>query len=178
VKKAVFLDRDGVINRSVVRDGKPFPPGSLAEVDILPGVEGALALLRRAGYLNIVVTNQPDVRSGKQRLDVVEAMHRRLLGALALDEIRACYHIDEDGCNCRKPKPGLLLAAAREHDIDLAGSFMVGDRWRDVLAGQTAGCRVFFIDLGYQEQRPEPPYTPVRSLLEAAQAIVLDASAQ
>lgn len=176
MKKAVFLDRDGVINRSVVRGGKPFPPGSLEDVEILPGVEAALERLRRAGYLNIVVTNQPDVRTGKQRLDVVEAMHRHLLAVLALDEIRACYHVDEDGCDCRKPRPGLLLDAAREHGIDLADSFMVGDRWRDVLAGQAAGCRVFFIDFGYQERRPDPPYTRVASLLEAARAIEAEVS--
>ncbi len=175
MKKAVFLDRDGVINRSVVRDGRPFPPDSLEEVEILPGVSEALMLLRRNGYLNIVVTNQPDVRTGKQRLDVVEAIHRHLLDSLPLDEVRACYHTDEDECECRKPKPGMLLTAAKAHAIDLAASFMVGDRWRDIQAGNAAGCRGFFVDVGYQERRPDPPYVRVTSLLEAARAIVPEA---
>jgi len=177
VKRAVFLDRDGVINRSIVRGGKPFPPASLEELEVLPGVAGALELLREAGFLNIVVTNQPDVRTGTQSKRVVEALHRRLLGSLALDDIRACFHVDEDGCECRKPKSGLLRQAAREHRIDLAGSYMVGDRWRDIAAGQGAGCRAFFIDYGYTERRPDPPYVVVGSLIEAARAIVAEATA-
>ena len=170
--RAVFLDRDGVINRAIVREGKPFPPASLGELEILPDVHEALTLLRTAGYRNIVVTNQPDVRTGKQQREVVETMHRHLLEALPLDGIRVCYHIEQDGCDCRKPKPGLLVQAASEFGIDLPASFMVGDRWRDVLAGQAAGCYSFFVDLGYRERRPEPPYTLVTSLLDAARAIV------
>jgi len=145
---------------------------SIDELEILPNVREALAMLRQAGYLNIVVTNQPDVRTGNQRLEVVESMHAHLLDTLSLDEIRVCYHIDEDNCECRKPKPGMLLTAAAKHGIALGDSFMVGDRWRDVQAGQAAGCHAFFIDLGYGEQRPNPPYTEVASLLEAAKVIV------
>lgn len=167
----MFLDRDGVVNRSIVRAGKPYPPASAADLEILPGVPEALALLRKVGYLNVVVTNQPDVAAGSQRIEEVELMHARLLRELPIDDIRVCYHVDADGCECRKPKPGMLLEAAQSHRIDLTLSFIVGDRWRDVLAGQRAGCSAFFIDYGYDERRPDPPYTPVVSLLDAARRI-------
>lgn len=171
-RRAVFLDRDGVINRAVVRGGKPYPPASLDELEILPGVGEALERLRAAGLLNIVVTNQPDVGTGAQRRDVVEEIHARLKASLALDDIRICYHTDADGCACRKPKPGMLLEAAREHGVHLAASYMVGDRWRDVAAGQAAGCACYFIDHGYLEARPAAPFVSVESLLDAAQHIL------
>jgi D-glycero-D-manno-heptose 1,7-bisphosphate phosphatase len=171
----VFLDRDGVINRAVVRDGKPYPPDTLAELEILPGVSEALAALRAAGFLNVVVTNQPDVATGRQRREVVEAMHARLARELALDGIMVCYHASADGCACRKPKPGMLLDAAVEHGIELGSSYMVGDRWRDVAAGQAAGCRAaFFIDYGYREQQPAQPFLPAGSLAAAARSILAD----
>lgn len=174
-RRAVFLDRDGVINRAVVRDGKPYPPDSVAELEILPGVPQALAALRAAGFLNVVVTNQPDVATGKQRREVVEAMHARLARELAVDAIKVCYHAAADGCACRKPKPGMLLEAASDHGIDLATSYLVGDRWRDVAAGQAAGCRAaYFIDYGYREQQPAQPFVAVESLAAAARGILAD----
>jgi len=172
VRHAVFLDRDGVINQSVVRDGKPYPPESVQDLRILSGVPESLSALHDAGFLTIVVTNQPDVATGKQNLDVVQAMHVRLRAELSLDDIRVCYHRDADGCECRKPKPGLLLQAARELGIDLAKSYMVGDRWKDVAAGQAAGCTSFFVDYGYSEKRPDPPYITVKSLAEAGGRIL------
>jgi D-glycero-D-manno-heptose 1,7-bisphosphate phosphatase len=172
VRRAVFLDRDGVINRSAIRNGKPHAPESVEEMEILEGVGEALASLRNAGFLNIVVTNQPDVASGKLKVETVEIMHRRLRNELALDDIKVCCHDDADGCECRKPKPGMLLQAAREFGIDLAESFMVGDRWRDVAAGQAAGCANFFLDYGYSERRPDPPYIAVKSLAEASRRIL------
>ena len=172
MKRAVFLDRDGVINRAVVRDGKPYPPAGLEDFELLPGVEGAAAALRAAGYLVVVVTNQPDVATGKQRREVVEAMHDRLRASGLCDDIRACYHTDADDCDCRKPKPGMLLAAARELRIDLPRSHMVGDRWRDVAAGKAAGCTTYFIDSGYRERQPDRPDAVVASLAEAAQQIL------
>ncbi len=141
-------------------------------MEILKGVGDALASLRHAGFLNIIVTNQPDVATGKLKLETVEAMHRRLRNELALDDIKVCRHGDADRCECRKPKPGMLLQAAREFGIDLKQSFMVGDRWRDVAAGQAAGCANFFIDYGYGEKRPEPPYIAVKSLVEASSRIL------
>lgn len=165
MRRAVFLDRDGVINRALVRDGKPYAPINAAEFELLPGISAALNRLRESGFLNIVVTNQPDVATGKQQREDIDALHDRLKAGLAIDAFKVCCHVDADNCVCRKPKPGLLLEAAREFNIDLGASFMVGDRWRDVAAGQRAGCKTcFFIDYGYAEKRPEQPFIIVKSL--------------
>jgi D-glycero-D-manno-heptose 1,7-bisphosphate phosphatase len=172
-KRAVFLDRDGVLNASVTKDGKPYPPASPEEVVILPGVGEALHALKQAGFLTIVVTNQPDVARGTQRREVVERINRHLASALELDAFRVCYHDNADQCDCRKPLPGLLTAAAADHGIDLARSYMVGDRWRDIEAGRLAGCTTIFIDYAYDEkQPPNPPDKRVGSLLEAARWIL------
>ncbi len=170
--QAVFLDRDGVINRAIVRHGKPYPPSSLAELEILPAVSVALAKLRAVGFHLIVVTNQPDVARGLQTREHVEGLHAALRAQLPLDEIMTCYHDDNDRCSCRKPAPGMLLVAAQELDLDLSKSFMVGDRWRDIEAGQRAGCTSLFVDYNYAEGRPAQPYICVKSLLEAADWII------
>ncbi len=170
MRQAIFLDRDGVINRAVVRDGKPYPPAALADFELLPGVPSAIQCLRDAGFLIVVVTNQPDVATGVQRKEVVEAMHQKL--ARLCDDIRVCYHVDADGCNCRKPKPGMLLDAAKDWNIDLRASVMVGDRWRDVAAGKSAGCYTLFIDYNYRERRAEGPDAVVASLEEASRWIL------
>lgn len=176
-RRAVFLDRDGVINRAVIRDGKPYPPNSAAELEILTGVAESLRHLRAAGLLNIVVTNQPDVATGIQQRTVVEAMHSRLRRELAIDAIKVCYHVDVDNCACRKPKPGMLIDASADYGIDLTESYVIGDRWRDVEAGHAAGCRPpFFIDYGYLERRPVKPYHAVKSLFEAVTLILTDIS--
>lgn len=172
MRRAVFLDRDGVINASVVRDGKPYPPASLKELEILPGVAEAIRSLREAGFAIVVVTNQPDVATGIQRREVVEAMHSDLRNRLLIDDIKVCYHTDADNCTCRKPKAGMLLAAAHDLSIDLTSSFMVGDRWRDIEAGKAAGCHTFFIDYGYVERKPSLPHVVVTSLKEASELIL------
>jgi len=166
-KAAVFLDRDGVLNRAVVRDGLPHPPDSIESLELLPGVREACATLRRAGFLLIVVTNQPDIARGTRTWEDVQAVNRRLSELLPLDEIRVCPHDDRDQCDCRKPAPGLLVTAARERGIDLRRSVMVGDRWRDVESGERAGCWTVFVDHGYSEIRPERPDLTVHSLGEA-----------
>jgi D-glycero-D-manno-heptose 1,7-bisphosphate phosphatase len=171
-RRAVFLDRDGVINRALIRNGKSHAPEALEQFEILPGVGATLERLSDAGFLNIVVTNQPDVGAGTVALEVVESMHRRLLKELRIDALKVCYHVEADNCECRKPKPGMILEAARELGVDLERSFMIGDRWRDVAAGQRAGCRCFFIDYGYLEQAPDGPYVAVNSLRQAAQLIL------
>jgi D-glycero-D-manno-heptose 1,7-bisphosphate phosphatase len=175
-RAAVFLDRDGVLNRAVVRNGLPYPPDDLASLEILPGSAEACATLRGAGFLLIVVTNQPDIARGTRTREDVEALNRRLSELLPLDEIRVCPHDDRDGCDCRKPSPGLLLAAARDRSIDLGRSVMVGDRRRDIESGQRAGCWTVFVDYGYSERRPERPDLTVRSLGEAVPWILATAS--
>jgi D-glycero-D-manno-heptose 1,7-bisphosphate phosphatase len=152
--RAVFLDRDGVLNRALVRDGKPYPPRTLEELEILPGVEDALRRLKQAGYRLIVVTNQPDVARGVTPRSQVEEFNAWLKHRLPIDEFRVCFHDDSEDCSCRKPKPGLLCEAAREWGLDLTGCWMIGDRWRDVEAGQRAGCRTVWIDAGYREREP------------------------
>jgi D-glycero-D-manno-heptose 1,7-bisphosphate phosphatase len=147
----VFLDRDGVLNRAIVRGGKPYPPAGLDELEVPPGVPGACRLLKDAGFLLVVVTNQPDVARGTQTPEAVEAIHRALRSRLPLDDVRVCFHDDASGCHCRKPKPGLLLDAARDWNIDLGRSFLVGDRWKDISAGRAAGCTTVFLDYQYAE---------------------------
>lgn len=170
--RAVFLDRDGVINRAVVRNGKPYPPDSLDEMEILPGVAEAIAAFRAAGLRVVVVTNQPDVATGKQQRAVVDAMHAHLRAVLGIDEIRACFHVDADGCACRKPKPGMLLDAAASAGIDLARSVMVGDRWRDIDAGRAAGCFTVLVGPGYAERAAESPDHTAASLWDACGVIL------
>ncbi|MDQ7844547.1 MAG: HAD family hydrolase [Armatimonadota bacterium] len=174
--RAVFLDRDGVLNRAPVRAGRPLSVRGPEEVELLPGVPEACRRLREGGFALIVVTNQPDVARGALRVEAVEAIHDLLRARLPLDEVRVCYHDDADGCDCRKPKPGMLLEAARARGIDLGRSFMVGDRWRDIEAGRRAGCRTVFIDYGYDEPRPEGADFRTDSLLQAAEWILHDRS--
>ena len=171
-RRAVFLDRDGVLNRPVVRDGLPFPPLHADDLILYPDVAAGCVRLKEAGFALIVVTNQPDVARGKQTREMVEAMHEQLADELPIDAFFACYHDEGDGCDCRKPKPGMLLEAARAYDIDLARSYMIGDRWRDTGCGQNAGCTAIFLDFGYSERQPVPPFVRVGSMGEAADFII------
>jgi D-glycero-D-manno-heptose 1,7-bisphosphate phosphatase len=157
MRKAVFLDRDGVLNVSLVRDGKPYAPRTAAEFQIYPDVV-QLVRLRALGYLLVVATNQPDIANGLVSRDFVDGLHARLNETLPFDAILTCPHASGEGCDCRKPKAGMLYQAQAQFGIDLAGSFMVGDRWRDILAGSTAGCKTVFIDHGYAEDAP--PFHP------------------
>ena len=172
MKRAVFLDRDGVINRAVVIDGKPYPPHNLAALEIIPGVTDALQSLHDEGWLLIVVTNQPDVARGAASLQDVEAINQYLKQCLPIEKFFTCYHDNGDGCYCRKPLPGALLAAAKEYGIVLAISYMVGDRWRDIEAGNRAGCKTIFLDCDYDEKQPENFNHRVRYLAEAVDIIL------
>jgi D-glycero-D-manno-heptose 1,7-bisphosphate phosphatase len=171
VRAAVFLDRDGVVNRALVREGKPYPP-TASDLRLLPGVREACRKLREAGFALILATNQPDIARGAVTAEQVEGIHARMRLYLQLDDVQVCPHDDAAGCGCRKPKPGLLLDAARKWNIDLRASYMVGDRWRDVEAAQRAGCSAIFVDYGYRERQPIEPFLRVRSLGEAADWIV------
>ncbi len=168
MRRAVFLDRDGVINRAEVREGRPYSPADVAALTVLQGVPEALRRLREAGFLLIVVTNQPNVSRGVQTRASIEAIHATLRAALPLDDVRVCFHDDADHCPCRKPAPGMILDAARAGRIDLATSFMVGDRWRDIEAGRHAGCKTVWIDCGYAEPPPDAFDFRAGSLLEAS----------
>ena len=165
----MFLDRDGVLNRAVTRDGKPYPPANVSELEIVPDAAEALAALKAAGFLLYVATNQPDIARGTQTRIAVDAIHAEMAARLPIDAFYVCPHDDPDGCDCRKPKPGLLQQAASEHAISLPDSFMIGDRWRDVEAGRRAGCRTIWLDFGYRERGPSvPPDATLDSLADAA----------
>lgn len=168
LRRAVFLDRDGVLNRAIVRDGKPYPPASLAELDITEEAIDACTLLRGQGFALVCITNQPDIARGTACRDDIDAMNARVQQTLQLDRVLVCPHDDATECQCRKPRPGLLLAAAQDLGIALDASVMIGDRWRDVEAGRAAGCRTVFIDRNYREKRPAAPDYTTPSLREAA----------
>ena len=172
-QRAVFLDRDGVINRAFVRDGKPYPPASVDELIIAPDASAALQSLKQAGFLLLVVTNQPDISRGTRERAAVETIHQALRHALPVDDFFLCPHDDSDRCDCRKPRPGLLLRGAEKHHVDLTRSFMVGDRWRDIEAGAAAGCATVWIDYGYRERTSSvQPSTTVKSLRAAVDWIL------
>ena len=150
-QRAVFLDRDGVLDRAVVRAGKPFPPARLEDVEIIPGAITSLQQLADCGYVLIGITNQPDVARGTQSREVVESINALIQSRLPVREIFVCYHDHADECDCRKPKPRLILQAVQKYGLDLSLSWMVGDRWKDIVAGQAAGLKTIFVDYHYTE---------------------------
>jgi len=183
MRPAVFLDRDGTLNVQVVRDGKPYPPQTLAEFRLFPDVPAACAALAAAGFTLVVATNQPDVGRGTQAQAVVEAMHAQLQQLVpSIACIEACYAAGGDSGappdRRRKPEPGMLLDAARGLGLDLARSWMIGDRWRDIDCGQRAGVRTVFIDFGYDEVLRTAPDFTVRSFGAAVGIILADRQAQ
>jgi len=178
-RRAVFLDRDGVLNRAVVRDGHPFPPSGVEAFELHDDVIAGCARLKAANFLLVVITNQPDVGRGRQNRETVEAMHLKMQSALpSLDRIEICYHAGKrygDPCDCRKPRPGLILRAAAELKIDLAASYVIGDRWRDVDCAHAAGCRAIFIQRDYEERLRELPHFTVQNFNDAVNALLRDA---
>jgi D-glycero-D-manno-heptose 1,7-bisphosphate phosphatase len=178
-RRAVFLDRDGVLNRAVVRNGHPHPPAHLEDFELHEDVATGCARLKAAKFLLVVITNQPDVGRGTQGREAVEAMHLKMQSALpCLDRIEICYHAGErygEPCDCRKPRPGLILRAAAELKIDLCASYVIGDRWRDIDCARAAGCRAIFIQRGYQENLREAPDFTVTNFKDAVNALLSDA---
>ena len=173
-RRAVFLDRDGVINRPLIRSGRPYPPAALAEFEMLPDVPEACWLLEKLGFILVVATNQPDVGRGTLAREAVETIHAWLEQQLPIARIMTCFHGGAaygDPCDCRKPLPGMLFQAAETLKINLAASFMIGDRWRDIDCGFNAGCKTIFIDWSYQEALRQPPDYQLENLLEAAKLV-------
>jgi len=167
-RPAVVLDRDGVLNRVLVHNGKPYPPSNVEQLEIFPDASGCLTRLKSIGFLLIVVTNQPDVARGNLRRSDVEAVNEALRAMLPIDDFFTCYHDDANKCECRKPKPGLLFQAQSKYGLDLKNSFLIGDRWRDVDAGANAGCATIWINYGYAEGASRStPSAVVKSLHEA-----------
>lgn len=172
MKKAFFLDRDGVINQLIFREGKAQAPYSLEELALYPGVKEACLRIKESGYLVIIVTNQPDVARGWVKVESVEMINSKIKELLPIDDIKICFHTNSDQCLCRKPMPGMLFEAAREWEIDLLASYMIGDRYGDISAGVSAGCKTALVGPGdLQGNFPGPDYH-VTSLLEAVRLIL------
>ena len=172
MKKAVFLDRDGVINKAIVRDGKPYPPPNLEAVEILAEVKVSMEALKASDWMIVVVTNQPDVARGITSKKEVEKINNHLKYYLPIDIFCTCYHDDKDFCDCRKPNPGASTSVAKNNNIDLNNSYMIGDRWSDIEAGNRAGCKTFFINYSYKEKQPSSYTFQVKSLKEAVNIIL------
>jgi len=179
-RRAVFLDRDGVINRAMVRNGVPYPPSQAAQFELYEDVPEGCARLKAANFLLVVITNQPDVGRGTQSREAVEAMNLKMQSALqSIDRVEVCYHGGENHgqpCDCRKPRPGLILRAVAELNIDPKTSYVIGDRWRDVDCARAAGCRAIFIQRGYKEKLREPPDFTVTNFNDAVSAVLRDVS--
>jgi D-glycero-D-manno-heptose 1,7-bisphosphate phosphatase len=172
VRKAVFFDRDGVLNDAVLKNNQPYPPADAESLIVAEGALECLTRLRKAGYVSICVTNQPDCARGTRTWENIEAMNEKVLQVLPLDDLLVCLHDSPDNCGCRKPKPGMLLAAAEKWDLDLACSWMVGDRRSDVAAGLAAGCRTIFLDRGYDRPKETMPDFVCRSVERVADIIL------
>ena len=172
----MFLDRDGVLNVPLIRDGRPHPPTHLEEFKLYGDALNGCARLKQAGFLLVVVSNQPDVGRGTQSRAIVDAMNERLAALISvLDRIETCFHGGADfqqPCLCRKPKPGMLHRAAEMMLIDLPNSYLIGDRWRDVDCARAAGCHAIFIDRGYSETLRYLPDVTVTSFEAAVTAVL------
>jgi D-glycero-D-manno-heptose 1,7-bisphosphate phosphatase len=168
MKTAVFLDRDGVVNKAILRNRRPFSPRSLSQFEILHKVPEAVKILQNLGHEIVVVTNQPEISSGVISEDLTLEIHNTISSITGIKHFYFCGHNDMHNCECRKPKPGMIIQAAQDLDLDLTQSYLVGDRWKDIQAGQKAGCTCYFIDNEYDEIRPSPPFITVKSLYEFA----------
>jgi D-glycero-D-manno-heptose 1,7-bisphosphate phosphatase len=174
MNRAVFLDRDGVINKAVIKNGKPYPPKNLDTLELIDNVKDLLHLLKKEGFKLIVVTNQPDVARKKISKRTVDLINNYLLNLLPIDNIETCFHDDSDNCICRKPLPGLILSSAKRYNIDLKKSYLIGDRWKDIAAGKAANCKTIFIDYNYDEINSIRADITTFSLKEAVEKILTD----
>jgi len=169
--KAIFIDRDGVINKVITRNEKPSSPWRLEEFEIFPDVKKYLAAFKKMGFLNIVFTSQPDISRGNLKLEDLEKMHKIILETLPVDEIKFCPHDDKDNCQCRKPKPGLIIEAAKKWSVDLKKSYVIGDTWKDMGAGKAADCKTILIRRNYNKDLKENYDFEVKNLKEAVKTI-------
>ena len=170
-EKAVFLDRDGVLNNIIIKNGLPFSPENYENLKILPGVKESVIKLKQLHFYCLVITNQPDVSRGKIKKKAVIKMNEYLKKELSLDDIFVCYHDDQDKCECRKPNPGLIFEAAKKWNVKLNKSYMIGDRWKDIDAGNRSGCKTIFIDNNYEEKIKTKPDFTSKNLLKAVTII-------
>jgi D-glycero-D-manno-heptose 1,7-bisphosphate phosphatase len=168
--RAVFFDRDGVVNKIILRDGKPFSPRTIEEFVLTEGIRETVSSLKKRGYKTILISNQPEVARGRITLDTLDQMMQRVQREVGLDDLFICLHDDDDRCACRKPEPGMILEASRKWKIDLRASFVIGDTWKDMEAGKAAGCKTILLDAVYN--RDVRSDFRVTSLAEAAELIL------
>jgi len=169
-RKAVFLDRDGVINEVIFRvNDKPIAPWSFKEFKLCDGITEPLRELKNSGYLLFVVSNQPDISKGLVTSEVVERMNDIIVSQFPIEKVVFCSHEDIHNCSCRKPKPGMIIELAYEYEIDLNLSFMIGDNWKDINAGEAAGCSTVLIQKAYNKNVKADFY--IQSLAEATDII-------
>jgi D-glycero-D-manno-heptose 1,7-bisphosphate phosphatase len=172
MNKAIFIDRDGVVNKAIIRNGKPLSPQTFKEFIVLDKVNEALEIFKSLNLLTIIVTNQPDIKTKKQKLKDLNYTHQWILNNMNVDDIYSCFHDDDDNCNCRKPNIGMLIKASKKYQVDLEESYIIGDRWKDVKCGQIANCKeIFFIDYEYEEIKPVGKFKTVTSLFECSNFI-------
>ena len=169
-ERAVFLDRDGVINKVILCNGKPHSPRKLNEFVFNDGIKEAIFRLKQVGYKIFVLSNQPDIARGNMTQGVLDLMTQKIRWELPVDDVYICPHDDDHNCSCRKPKPGMLLDAAVKWKIDLPSSFVVGDTWKDMEAGSAAGCKSILLDAPYNQDVHS--HSRVKSLQEAADIII------
>jgi len=170
-RKAIFLDRDGTLNKAYIENGLPISPSSLNKFKIIKGVKKSINRLKKLNFLCILITNQPDVFRGKISKKTVVKMNSYIKKKIKLDDMFVCYHDNEHNCSCRKPKPGLLVKASKKWKIDLNKSFMIGDRWKDILAGKKVGCKTIFINNNYKNDKKVKADFTFKSLLKAVNKI-------
>lgn len=168
--KAVFFDRDGIINKAIVKNGKPYSPKNLDEFEFTNGILDCFFLFPK--YHLFIITNQPDVARKKQSKKNIEEINNYICEKLPITRVYCCYHDDKDDCDCRKPKPGMILQAAELFKIDLKKSWVIGDRDKDIEAGISAGCKTIFVDYNYDNDclKCEPDYI-VKSVRQALKLI-------
>ena len=172
MRKAVFLDRDGVLSKAFIKNGKSFAPKSLKDFKLFSGSKNSVKKLQLSGFMVIVVTNQPDVGRKLISKKVLKKMHDKLKKKTKVDAIYTCTHSQNMNCYCRKPKPGMILEAAKKYKINLKNSFMIGDRPSDITAGQKANCRSIFLDKKYFEKNPENQEATFTNLAQAVNYIL------
>ena len=169
--KAIFWDRDGIINKVIIRNGEPSSPWRSEEFEILSDVKECLEASKKMGFLNIVFTSQPDVSRGNLKIEELEKIHKNILDTLPVDEIKVCPHDDKDNCSCRKPKPGLIFEAAEKWSIDLDKSYVIGDSWKDIKAGKAVGCKTFLLRREYNKDYQEDYDFEVNNLREMVEIV-------
>tara|TARA_Y100000741_G_scaffold362569_1_gene348606 strand:+ start:242 stop:787 length:546 start_codon:yes stop_codon:yes gene_type:complete len=171
VVKTVFLDRDGVINKPYIKNGKSFAPTKFNEFSIYPEAKESVRILHSLDFKVIVITNQPDIARGLILDSDISKMNSKMFNDLNIDDIFICPHSEEDNCNCRKPKPGMILEAKKKYKIDLNSSFLIGDRFTDIQAAKNTGCKSIFIDRNYNEKKPIFQEANVKNILSAVNFI-------